>query len=389
MAQKSTRSGARAAAGLKFRPSGSNHSQGGTKPVAEQSTPQEIFSLVIIHLCRKVLFFDTELKIGVYLFLLFVGSTVGDFLPLPKSYFSNKHNVLNQYFVKLGWGWTFTVVGTFMMLTANIYCCGQRPRLQKHVTRLVCATMAWYVMTSMFVFIESRFGVCRSKTMTQSKFVTKDMCLDAGFKWSGLDISGHTFLLMFNSLFIMEEAKAICGWEGIKDMIRNEDFARKTENKDDVDDTPLQHISDEDYEKMKANYFKYTPHIKIMFVILTFFSILWDVMLVATILYFHTMVQKMSGGMIAILTWFFLYRWLYPQGFACTPGKGAFKYQKSKPRASQPLRAPSFVFKRKESCSKQQPMPKDDVPKFMGMPLNALRNKGNDGTGPQETEASK
>ncbi|XP_037085964.1 fat storage-inducing transmembrane protein-like [Pollicipes pollicipes] len=377
MAHKGNRSGSKSAVGLKFRPSSAAHSQTGTKPVPDQASPQQIFILVIIHLCRKVLFVDTEMKIGLYLFLLFVGSTVGDLLVLPKSYFSNKHNMLNQYFVKLGWGWTFVVVGSFMMLTANVYCCRQRPRMQKHITRLVCATIAWYMFTSMFVYIEGVTGICRTKA---GKYTSKEACLDAGFKWSGLEISGHAFILIFNSLFIMEEAKAICGWEGIKDMIRNEDFARKAPNKDEVDDTPLQHVMDSDYEQMKVDYVKFTPHVKVLFVLLTMLSILWDVMLVGTILYFHTMVQKMCGGIIAIMAWFFLYRYLYPQGFACLPGQGAFKYQKDKPKVYRPFRAPSFVFKRRNSASKQPSTTKDELPKFMGMPLYALKNNTGEST---------
>lgn len=383
MVQKG-KSGSKASIGMKFRPSGpSTPNKTGSKPVPEQSSPQQIFLMVIIHLCRKILFIDTDIKLGFYLFLLFIVSTVGDFLPLPKTYFSDKNNVLNQYFVKLGWGWTFAVVGSFMMLTANIYCCGQRPRLRKHITRLVCATFAWYMMTSSFVQLERMTATCRTKT---AKYSHKEACVEAGFKWSGFDISGHCFLLIFNSLFIMEEAKAIFGWTDIKDMIRKEDFARANSSKDDVDDTPLQHISDEEYARMKANYLKYTPYIMALFVSMTSLSLLWDGMLFATVLYFHTMVQKFAGGLVGIGTWYVLYRWLYPQGFTCLPGKGAFKYQKERKKASrQPFRAPSFVFKRRGSAAgaaKQQAAGKEEVPKFMGMPLNALKTKSGEAAPP-------
>ena len=37
---------------------------------------------------------------------------------------------------------------------------------------------------------------------------------------------GHAFLLIWNNLFILEEAKAYLGWERIKDMLRNEEHKR-------------------------------------------------------------------------------------------------------------------------------------------------------------------
>ena len=37
---------------------------------------------------------------------------------------------------------------------------------------------------------------------------------------------GHTFLLIWNNLFIVEEGKAYLGWERIKDMLRNEEHKR-------------------------------------------------------------------------------------------------------------------------------------------------------------------
>ena len=46
-----------------------------------------------------------------------------------------------------------------------------------------------------------------------------------------------------------------------------------------------------------------------VFVVMTFLSLLSDVMLTCTILYFHTMPQKVVGGGIAITSWFITYRY--------------------------------------------------------------------------------
>ena len=38
-----------------------------------------------------------------------------------RSYFANSDNVLNQWFVKLGWFWTGLLVANFIYWTSNTY----------------------------------------------------------------------------------------------------------------------------------------------------------------------------------------------------------------------------------------------------------------------------
>ena len=46
-----------------------------------------------------------------------ISYSVDTYGEVPKSYFSNKYNVFNQYFVKLGWGWTLWLLLAFVGLT--------------------------------------------------------------------------------------------------------------------------------------------------------------------------------------------------------------------------------------------------------------------------------
>lgn len=55
--------------------------------------------------------------------------------------------------------------------------------------------------------------------------------LKNGYFWNGFDISGHCFILIYSSLVMIEEAKAINGWERIKDYIRDEKYARSINDK--------------------------------------------------------------------------------------------------------------------------------------------------------------
>lgn len=295
----------------------------GKKPVADPSTIQHVFVMIIMHVCRKIVLFEPEIKIAVYLSALVCGSLVCDFAPIPRGYFSKKNNMFNYYFVKWGWAWTLLSVGAFLGLTSYIYCCGNADKIKKHFYRLLVGTATWFCWTKSFVLFESYTQGCLS-----DKYSSKLTCLRGGSIWKGFDISGHAFLLIYCSLFIAEEAKSIRGWERIGDLIRNEEFE---------DESPLKALSANEMKHLKENYDKLTPYIRTAFLNLTLFSILWDGMLITTIVYFHTMVQKVVGGCIAILMWYATYKWWYqmPQSPGL-PGHGCFKY------ADQPMQRTSF-----------------------------------------------
>ena len=73
----------------------------GTKPLPEQASVKYVLSLIVVHVCRKVLFIPTEVKVMLYSLGLFFGSLVCDFLPLPNVYMGQRDNVFNVYYVKV------------------------------------------------------------------------------------------------------------------------------------------------------------------------------------------------------------------------------------------------------------------------------------------------
>ncbi|KAF4526298.1 hypothetical protein B566_EDAN015213 [Ephemera danica] len=182
----------------------------GTKPLPEPATVQTILIMMVIHLCRKALFVDTGFKIAIYGGCLFILSLIADFIPMPKTYLARTDNIFNVYFVKLGWGWTLLLTLPFIVLTSYTYCCGQRDRMIKHILRLLVATGMWYFWTSLFSYIEFNYGKCYIKS---ELYDSKKKCTNAGHVWRGLDLSGHAFLLIYSTLVIIEEARAINGWE--------------------------------------------------------------------------------------------------------------------------------------------------------------------------------
>lgn len=130
--------------------------------------------------------------------------------PLPKGYFSDKENLFNQYFVKVGWGWTFMLTSAYIYLTSSVYCAGDRQRVFGHLLRMLVATAIWFTCTNLFVYVESKTGVCSA-----AKVTSRTSCLRKGHQWIGFDISGHTFLLIFCNLLISEELRTLQNWERI------------------------------------------------------------------------------------------------------------------------------------------------------------------------------
>ncbi|XP_053606907.1 acyl-coenzyme A diphosphatase FITM2 [Plodia interpunctella] len=324
----------------------------GTKPIREASSITEILVLMIVHICKKLLFFDTNLKIALYLGALFLLSLIADVLTFPKTYFSRSDNVFNQYFVKIGWFWTLFLTVPYVLLTSYTTCCGKRKLIVTgHMLRLFIATIFWYSWTTLFNIIETKYGRCNSKS-----FDNKITCLKNGHFWNGFDISGHCFILIYSSLVMIEEAKSINGWERIKDYIRDERYSRSVDDKS-VSTNPLKNINADELEVLRVSYDNFTPYVRAFLIAISLLQLLWDVMLVSTILYYHIMVEKFISGVIAILTWFVTYRVWYtiPNIVPNLPGDGIFKYNKDKITGTP-------IPKKKMSTSNGK--------HFMGMPLN-------------------
>lgn len=340
----------------------------GTKPTAELTSVMEIFMIVALYICKKSIFFHTDLKVGLYLAALFFISIICDFAPVPKSYMSRSDNIFNQYFVKMAWGWNLLFLIPFSLMTSYVYCCGNRDKIfRNHFPRIIIATGVWYFWTSAFNVIEAMFGKCNARA-----FTSKELCLKNGYMWTGLDISGHSFILIYGSLVLIEECRSIINWESIKNFVRNEDHYRSSKDTSN-NINPLKNLSDDELSCLKESYEKFTPYIRALFVAMTFLQLLWDVMLVCTMLYYHIMIEKFIGGVIGILSWFVTYRVWYrmPDIPPALPGEGAFKYIKDKS-------APVFPASRRRVGS--VPNGNRDVPRFMGMPLYGLRSENSVGS---------
>ncbi|TGZ37384.1 acyl-coenzyme A diphosphatase FITM2 isoform X1 [Temnothorax longispinosus] len=350
--------GPRLTSRMNFRPSGAQQEdRGGTRPTAAPSSIGLILVTMLLHVCKKSLLFDTRLKVAIYCGTIFIVSVIADFVAMPRTYFSRSDNALNQYFVKWGWGWLLSVIVPWVVLTAHTLGCGRRPILLRHLARIVLATVAWLVWTKLFNYIETNYGRCLGTRDIQMQ--SKARCLQSGRFWSGLDISGHTFILIYSSLILAEEGSSLLGWEGIKDLIMREEHTRSVPNE--TSTGPLRNLSDDDLEFLKKAHRALTPYLRGLFLVMTVQQLLWDVMLVSTMLYYHIMIEKFLGGVAAVVTWYVTYHWWYklPKIGLPAPGDGLFKYNEVK---TNPVPGISARVRRSTLNGTNQP-------RFMGMPI--------------------
>ena len=379
---------------MKFKPPLETGSRGGTRPLAEAASVQSVLGMMVVHVARKIMYgVDLSHKVGLYIVGVLLLSVVGDFSKASTHYLARPDNFFNVYMVKFGWGWTLLVCGTFVFVTSYTYSCGNPTVVKNQMIRCVLATGVWYGVTGLFLYVEETSGICNV-----TKFLNKNECLKGGFKWKGFDISGHCFLLVWNNLFMIEEGKSYLGWEKIKDLIRNEEHRRLSADlsmpADEVS-CVLAKLSLEEYLHLRTNYRKHTTKVRVLFCLMALLVLLWDVMLVVTGLYFHIMIEKVVASMAAVLLWFVLYRGIYIHPWSPgLPGEGPFKYvnfkvkqylHHSRKDSTRGRHGHSHTHHNNSKWSAQ-----DDVPKFMGMPLYALKKNEEAATGgSKEGEASK
>ena len=88
-----------------------------------------------------------------------------------------------------------------------------------------------------------------------------------------------------------EEGKAYLGWERIKDYIRTEEHKRVTDDTSRAD-TPLSKLKNDEFLALRTQYPKNTPVVRLLFCLMAVLMMLWDFMLLITVLYYHMMIEK-------------------------------------------------------------------------------------------------
>ncbi|CAG8675350.1 5188_t:CDS:1 [Scutellospora calospora] len=209
------------------------------------------------------------------LLIFYVGTVTSGSLsriinPFHESYFSQKSNFLNQWFVKFGWFWTSTI---FFIYFWNVIYRNNLVQITKPFFRWTAATLYWYIVTHHW-FLDQIYlltgGKCTLEGSEIESYNFHECEKEIGANWSGgHDISGHCLLLIHSSLFLWEE------------------------------------LFSENVKRAKQyNIYTYS---------LTYFlMLLWWYMLLMTSVYFHNFSELLSGTFFGVLYWIVVYMYILP-----------------------------------------------------------------------------
>ncbi len=241
--------------------------------------------------------------------IILAGSAAKLYDIVPQSaFFSSKKNPVNQYLVKLSWMWTLLFIFAAITLTAPLYSHLEAKTMARHFARIGFGHVVWYVVTTALELIHQHSGKC-----SHSNYGTPRTCFAAGQQWTGLDISGHAFLLSYCILVITEEAANIKQelWEVYKKDALHEEVMSKLQ------------------QWVKPMFSLLVGMADYMLPLVEMFGLslmaVWFVMVTATSLYFHLFIDKVLGYLLAVLSWYLTNRILYGKSYflPCKPTCGA------------------------------------------------------------------
>ncbi|CAK7891467.1 hypothetical protein CAAN1_01S05270 [[Candida] anglica] len=246
------------------------------------------------------------------------------------NYFNDKRNFFNQYFVKKGWGWTTLVIVIFYALTLKK---GSNLPIGKVLRRAVInyllVTVWWIFFTQWFfgfpimdrVFLwtggkcagieherlvdhstftknPSFFQQLEETTLFETQMVSSYVCRSLKGSWSGgHDPSGHVFLLVHSSLYLVFESLPFWeSWTRLK--LNTRQLISNVRN------SPT--ISSKLFNLLK--FIAANPNILVILLVS-----LWWWMLFMTCIYFHSIAEKFVGlifGYAAFSVLYILPRWI-------------------------------------------------------------------------------
>ncbi|MCJ1365168.1 hypothetical protein MMC16_004288 [Acarospora aff. strigata] len=237
---------------------------------------------------------------------------------LAPSYFAQKKNFFNVFFVKIGWFWTTLAFFIFLFTHPST---GPSKALVLTPPRLQAA-LRWGLLTLWWTFVTQWFfgppmidrgfrltgGQCelladpeaRAGMTDARKLATHAACKAVGGKWfGGHDISGHVFLLVLGSGFLwMEILPVILRHAGLREerLVAGEKTGITSAA---VETQSVGDVGDRDAEQEKAG----SGGVNAPLVVA---GLSWW-MLLMTAAYFHTWFEKFTGLMVAFVGIFTVY----------------------------------------------------------------------------------
>lgn len=295
-----------------------------TKKYLRDTGFNQMINEIIISVCQMYMELDVRKRLQYYFILVVIGGILCDMLPglvrtlLP--FRTQKDNPLNQYFVKLGWAWTLVFLIPFQCLSRRSISNSSKWYDLRDLTRIGITTLIWYCSIATFNYVEVSTGKCN-----QLSIKSRRECLRKGWNWIGFDISGHTFLLLFANLILFEESRIINGFENFGYLLDNKNQAARRKALDESRNEAKNENKNANRNRNEIKthespknidhydlYHRLLLPVRVLYILMTLLALLWDFMLIQTVLNYHNLGQKLIAFVWSVGAWYFCYRALFP-----------------------------------------------------------------------------
>lgn len=254
-------------------------------------------------LVRKLLHYSVHLPVSskapVVMVTLLLLSFVAWLDLSPKNpWLSDKRNAVNFLLLKWSWGWSLLCLCPSVMLTAFLYSGLQWREVLRHFSRLLVAHCVWFSVTHAFVSLDSAVGACADRSGRG-----RSQCLQEGSSWDGFNISGHVFLLTYCVYVLTEEVSGL-RWEVWGEFDGCLQLEHRALSK-------LAVVK----ELLPQLHTLCSPLASCLELLAAALMFVWVAMTVSTSLYFHSVPEKLLGGVCSWLAWLLTYGWLYGKAY--------------------------------------------------------------------------
>ncbi|XP_069944416.1 acyl-coenzyme A diphosphatase FITM2 isoform X5 [Cherax quadricarinatus] len=155
-----------------------------------------------------------------------------------------------------------------------------------------------------FQEIEKYMETC---TLNDMRVVlTKRECLKLdGHVYDSYDISGHSYLMTYCVLIMMEESKEILYFLCLGRVLNGAPPLNTFEK------ISCPKLEEKEIKILQSRFSIMSPLVVLSFVCVCLLCLLWDFMYIITTIYYHTFSEKVIGTMLALIMWYLLYRQLF------------------------------------------------------------------------------
>lgn len=252
-------------------------------------------------LLKLVIFANIDAKAAIYLPLTVFLSLVTDMYPLPDTYFNYKDNILNRGFMKINHIWCALVLLPFAIIISYVYSRGNIFAVIVNTLRTIIAISACQIIRRLLFGMESWYDHCdRNASFIKSE----NECTLKGYNWTTFQLSGHTYYLFYYSLVSMEEARLYTIWLCSHKIISEMENLEKSS-----DDTEMySDFSNDEFMRMKKIIISYNNFLKLWIIFIGVYVVIADFCTITTLIYFHEIDEKLCGSILAIATWYLVYK---------------------------------------------------------------------------------